>query len=191
MKITREQLRQWGACYDDKRISELVPKSGLTPLEIAALENVPVEDRMWVLLRKDVIPARDLRLLACDWAEAACRKSGWDDPRSLAAIAVARRYAIGGASEAELVEAASAALSSARAARAELSAWAAWETAAVVEWAAWEMARETARAAVRAAAWGTTRSAELAWAAAAAQLADAVRVLKRVNKAEKAGKEAK
>ena len=101
MKITREQLRQWGACYNDERIAELVPEAGLTPLEVAALD-IPVNDRLWVLLREDIIPARELRLLACDWAEKACRAAGWNDERSLNAIAVARRFACGDATEAEL-----------------------------------------------------------------------------------------
>ena len=75
MKITRKQLRLWGACYNDERIAELVPEDGLTPLEVAALD-IPVNDRLWVLLREDVIPAPALRLLACDWAEAACLRTG-------------------------------------------------------------------------------------------------------------------
>ena len=100
MKITREQLRRWGACYTDKKIAELVPEDGLTPLEVAALD-IPKKDRMWVLLREDVIPARALRLLACGWAEDACLRTGWNDERSLNAIAVARRFAVGEATEAE------------------------------------------------------------------------------------------
>ena len=112
MKITREKLRLWGACYDDKRIAELVPEAGLTPLEIVALD-IPAEDRLWVLLRESVIPARELRLLACGWAEAACLKTGWADERSLAAIAVARRYTVGEGTAAELAAARSAARSAA------------------------------------------------------------------------------
>ena len=164
MKITRELLRRWGACYDDQRIAELVPEAGLTPLEVAAMD-IPVEDRLCVLLREDVVPARALRLLACDWAEAACVKAGWDDARSLAAIAVARRFAAGEATEAELAEAASA---SARA-------------ASVAAWAA--SAAEAAEA-----AWLTDDAAA---ATRAEQLADVVRVLKRIDEAEKAGKGAK
>ena len=123
MKITREKLRLWGACYDDEQIAALVPEDGLTPLEIAALE-IPAEDRMWVLLREDVIPARAMRLLACDWAETACLRPGGADERSLAAIAVARRYAVGEATESELNAARSAAGSAASAAREP--EWAAW-----------------------------------------------------------------
>ena len=141
MKITREKLRLWGACYDDAKIAALVPEAGLTPLEIVALD-IPAEDRMWVLLRESVIPARELRLLACGWAEAACHAAGWNDARSLAAIAVARRFAVGEVSAAELDAA------SAEARAASLAAWsadtpAAW-AAARRQWAARAAASEAA-----------------------------------------------
>ena len=164
MKITREQLRRWGACYDDERIAELVPEAGLTPLEVASLD-IPAEDRLWVLLREDIVPACDLRLLACGWAEAACVKAGCNDARSLNAIAVGRRYAHGEATEAELASARSAAESA--------EAWSAWA-------AAWEAARS--------AAWS---AAEAEAADRSEQLADVVRVIERINEAAKAWKEAK
>jgi hypothetical protein len=164
MKITREQLRQWGACYNDAKIAALVPEDGLTPLELAALD-IPVEDRLWVLLREEVIPARELRLLACDWAAAACLRTGWNDARSLNAIAVARRFACGDATEAELEEAAAEAWAAARAWWAP--AWAASEEARSARSAAWAAAR-AARAAARSASS----------AAAEEQIADVVRVLK-------------
>jgi hypothetical protein len=170
VKITREQLRRWGACYEDERIAALVPEAGLTPLEVANL-YIPAEDRLWVLLRKDIIPARELRLLVCDWAEAACRAAGWNDARSLEAIAVARRFALGEASEAELAEARSAAWS---------AAWA-WSAAA---------ARS---AALSAAAWSPRWAWAAAWAAAeaeapaawSAKLADVVRVLRKIEGGKK------
>ena len=165
MKITREQLRRWGACYDNDRIAELVPEAGLTPLEVASLD-IPAEDRLWVLLREDIVPACDLRLLACGWAEAACVKAGCNDARSLNAIAVGRRYAHGEATEAELASARSAAESA--------EAWSAWA-------AAWEAARS--------AAWSAAWSAAEAEAAdRSEQLADVVRVIERINEAAKAGK---
>lgn len=191
MKITREQLRRWGACYEDEKIATLVSAEGLTPLEIAALD-IPEEDRLWVLLRDDVVPARELRLLACGWAEAACRKSGWDDQRSLAAIAVARRFAVGEASEAELVEA-------------RLAAWDARSEAWSTSRSAWSprgaataqrMVDEAAKAAAaNASEWAVRSAAWLATAAEASarseQLADVVRVLKQIDEAAKAGKEAR
>ena len=177
MKIMREQLRQWGACYADERIAELVPEEGLSPLEVAALD-IPAEDRMWVLLREDIIPARELRLLACDWAEAACSKTGWDNEHSLNAIAVARRFAVGEVPAAELDAACSAAWAAARSVRAASRAAESATFAAASRAAAW------------AAAWSASREPEWAtWAAAEAkaaeqiaktaeQIADVVKVLK-------------
>ena len=193
MKITRELLRRWCAGYTDEKIATLVPEAGLTPLEIAALD-IPVEDRLRVLLREELIPARDLRLLACGWAESACAKTGWDDARSIASIAVARRFAVGEATESERVEAASAAW----------SAVAAWSVqSAAVRAAAWSVdrsawsARSVAEAAAEAYAYAAYASSALvalsawsAWSAAwaatrAAQLADVVRLLKRIDEAAK------
>lgn len=44
--ITRAMLRKWGACYGDERIADLVPPEGVTPLQVADAEHVPVEDRL-------------------------------------------------------------------------------------------------------------------------------------------------
>lgn len=191
MKITRKQLRLWGACYNDERIAELVPEAGLTPLEVAALD-IPAEDRLWVLLREDIIPARELRLLACGWAEAVCLKTGWNDKRSLNAIAVARRFACGDATAAELASAAaearSAAIAVARrfacgevsAAEMEAAASASWSASGEPDWAAaWLAAEAAARSAAEAASgepdWAASAAAE---AAAEEQLAAVVQVLK-------------
>ena len=192
MKITRDLLRLWGACYDDARIDELVPEAGLTPLEIA-LDNVPVEDRLWVLLREELIPARDLRLLACGWAEAACKAAGWNDERSLAAIAVGWRHAVGEATEDELAAAWTEAWLSARSARSARSSVRSL-------WAAALSARSVAEAPAREAAWWSAKSSALSMALAEAdrvaalveeaaaevsawaeQLADVVRVLRKIE----------
>jgi len=194
MKITRELLRRWCACYIDERIAALVPEAGLTPLEVANLD-IPAKDRLWILLRDDIVPARELRLLACDWAESACRKSGWADARSLEAIAVARRFAVGEASEAELAAARSAAWSARSAAwSTSKSAWsprgaAAEAAAAAADVRAMEAlsASKTAEWAVQSAAWGSEDGEA---AARSEQIADVVRVLKRIDEAAKAGKEA-
>ena len=188
MKITRELLRRWGAYYDDLRIAALVPEDGLTPLEVAALD-IPEEDRLLVLLREDFIPARELRLLACDWAEAACRKAGWNDERSHTAIAVARRHADGEASESELAEAASAAWA---AAEEVVAAWAAAEEVVAARAAAWSADRSAERSARLARSAAEAAEARGLWAALAAwsdalasaraeQLADVVRVLRKIE----------
>lgn len=90
---------------------------------------------------------RLLRLFACDCAERVVHLCG-DDPRPAQAIAVARRYADGEATEDELREA-------------RAVAWdPAWDVARAV---AWDAARDAARAAAWAAAWAVAWDAERAW----------------------------
>ena len=77
---------------------------------------------------------RELRLFACDCAESAVEivrtRGAKPDPRSLAAIATARRFANGEASVEELDAAATSAAEAARAAAEDArAAWAAWAAA--------------------------------------------------------------
>jgi hypothetical protein len=171
-RITRETLREWGGyCYDDEHIAALVPPGGMTPIEVLDA-NIPAADRLWVLLHEEVIPARELRLLAVRWARGVLdgeRAAGREPAaESWAAVDVAERYARGEATDAELAIARAAAWSAARAAAyaARAAAYAARAAAA----AAWDAARS--------AAWSAARAAAAARDAARdAQLADVRRVL--------------
>ncbi len=96
MKITAKKIMAWCSCrpaeerpnsgYTNKRIRELVPKA-MTPLEILSV-RIPIEDRFWVVLRRDVLPEKTLRLFAVLCAERALRRerrAGREpDPRSWA-----------------------------------------------------------------------------------------------------------
>ena len=67
-RYTVAEVLAWGPCgdYTDDDaalLRRLIPAEGLTALEIADCDEVPFEDRLWALLREEVIPARDLRLL--------------------------------------------------------------------------------------------------------------------------------
>jgi hypothetical protein len=71
MVITREYLRERGACYSDEDIADLVPPEGVTPLQVCDADHVPSEDRLWVLLHTDFLPERTLWLFAGYWVEIA------------------------------------------------------------------------------------------------------------------------
>jgi hypothetical protein len=177
MNITIELLEKWGSCYSREKhesIFKSEDKKEFTPLEIADLKSVPVKDRIWVLLHNEIIPEKELRLLACDFAENALKLIKNPDQRSLNAIAVSRRFANGEATCEELAAAWDAAWDAARAA--------AWDAARDAAWAAARAAaRDAARDAARAAAWAAARDA--AWDAAwDAQLKQIVMVLEELKK---------
>ena len=166
MRVTIDQVMSWGPCgyngdddgrnYTRARVTGLFGRRKyMTALQILALD-IPVEDRLWAVLRVDLVDARTLRLLACDCAERALmreRKRGRElDQRSWDAVAVSRRYAMGKATNRELV-----------AARAV--AWdAAWTVAgAAASAAASVAASDAASAAASAAARTAARTAERKW----------------------------
>ena len=160
MKITRELLRKWNACYSDAQIAELVPESGLTPMEVADMDRVPVADRIWVLLRHEVL-GEALVMVVDQIAEDAIRcvvgRSGvpeWEE-WAQAWLAGDRAYA-----------AASAAAYAADAAYA-----AAWVAASAAAYAA----HAAASAAVYAVASAAAHAADAAYAAAWAAAKDAAR----------------
>ena len=87
----------------------------------------------------------NLRLFACDVAEDALSLIDSPDPRSIAAIEVARRYAVGDATSAELCAAGAAAGGAARVAAWDAAGDAAWDAAGDAAWdAAWVAARDAA-----------------------------------------------
>jgi len=92
----------------------------------------------WLLDQRGLsMPDREARLFSCDCAERALANIAEPDPRSVAAVEVARRYADGKAGKAELADAADAAWAAARAA-----AWAADAAcAAAAADAAWQAER--------------------------------------------------
>jgi hypothetical protein len=131
--VTRQQLRDWVACYSNERIAELVPEDGIAPLAVCELD-IPILDKFCVLLRPEILPDRKLRQFACWCASRALRRIPSPDPRSRRAIRVAGRYSVGKASDQELA----AARAAARAAAA-----AAWDAEWDAEWdAAWDAARD-------------------------------------------------
>jgi hypothetical protein len=156
-RVTRELLRQRGACYYDEedgeaKVDALVPPEGLTALEVLSLA-IPATDRLWVATLNNVCPP------AVQWrwqallVERALGRVENPDTRSLAVVPLLRRLGDGEdvpqTERAATRDAALAAALDAVGDAAWAAAWAAW---AAARDAAWASASRAARAATRAAA---------------------------------------
>ena len=151
--LTLNAIRAHGPCEDGwRKLLAYLGKTGGDdePLSmLTVLESNGVDDTLWCLR---CIKGRDgaIRLLACEYAQSVAHFNA--DPRVQAAIDVARRHAVGDATDAGLeaarkaARAASAAvLQDASLAWARDAAWAAAEAAAEAAYdAAWEAARYAA-----------------------------------------------
>lgn len=63
-RITIARLRNWRACYSEAQLVEVFGgRKQLTPLQLCDL-GVPAHDKLWVLLRPEIIPMAELRELA-------------------------------------------------------------------------------------------------------------------------------
>lgn len=161
--ITYEQFLEFEPCYlDDPKKKALMDsiaarRGRWSALDILALDEIPPADRLWAVLREELIDAPILHELACRCAERALSRVENPDPRSLRAIEAKRAWIRGEATDDELEAARAAALDAARAATLDAAR-------AAAEGAAWDAAWEAARAAAWAAAWAAACGA--AWAAA-------------------------
>jgi hypothetical protein len=97
---TVDELMAWFVFYSRERVTALVG-DGLTALEIADLD-IPARDRLWILLREDFIPNKELRLLACEVAQDAVTRSWTVGLNPQDAIDTARRFARGEAAREDL-----------------------------------------------------------------------------------------
>jgi len=133
-----------------------------TPIAfMVILDSNGIDDAVWSLraVPKEQEAERDriARLMACDFAEHVLHifeTTRPDDDRPRKAIEVARRYAVGEATEQELDAARDAAWDAAR----DAARTAAWDAARA---AAWDAARDAAWDAARAAAWDAERQAQV------------------------------
>ena len=79
--ITITELDLWKACdrqpgetYSDSRLKKLLRgRSGWTPLQVANSRSVPVVDRIWVLLRPEVLGRAAVIDLVNSWADRTVR----------------------------------------------------------------------------------------------------------------------
>ena len=169
MRLTVEKVFETDPCesWTRERIEALIaPRKYVLHGTALRDSRVPIDDRIWLGIALLDDPRR--RLFACDCAERALgreRDAGHEpDPRSWAAVEVARRYARGEATDEELA----AARDSAWTAAWDSAAWAsarnsartaAWDSARDSIWtAAWAAARDSAWTAARDAAWESERS---------------------------------
>ena len=111
MKIfTIQDIRGWQPCYDPAKV---LPEgwSG-TVVDILKMENIPPQDRLWVVCREDLIDAKTLRLFAV-WC---ARQVEYlmNDPRSIEALNCAEKFANGEATAEDLSAARAAASDAAR-----------------------------------------------------------------------------
>ena len=179
-RITRESLATAGVCWldddeaelgrDREALEALIPPEGVEA-SVAAVKaaldaGVSAADVHWALVRAAGLPDRLLRLAACADARRALALVSSPDPRSVAAVDVAERYARGEATDRELIEARDAAVDAAGAARDAYTVYAAACAADAAADTIYAAAR-TAEAAANAAAWGA-RAARAADATSAA-----------------------
>ena len=168
MVITPDTIMAWNPCedYPRERVEQIIGNRK-TPLECLDLD-IPPEDRLWLVLRPDVIPARELRLLACSFALEVLplfEAQYPDDRRPRAAIEAAQGFARGNATALER-----AAMAAANAA-AKTASWAAAMAAATAASRAADLdaANAAARAAASAATWAARAAAsDASWDAARA-----------------------
>ena len=129
--VTVDKVMSWVPCreYTRNRITKLFAgREALSALNVLELD-IPASDKLWAVLREEMLSAEALYEFACRVAEHALMKERKDgrepDPRSWAAIAAKRKWLRGEITEEELSAAWAAARDAARDA--------AWATA--VSWA--------------------------------------------------------
>ena len=177
MRLTVEKVLETDPCssWTREEIEALIaPRKFVLHGTALRDSRVPIDDRVWLGITLLDDPRR--RLFACDCAEWSLgreRDAGHElDPRSWAAVEVARRYARGEATDEELAAARDSAWAAAWTAARNSARTAAWAASRDSAWtAAWTAARDSiwtaAWAASRDSIWTAARTASrtAAWAA--------------------------
>lgn len=160
--VTYEQALAMHPCWLDtqagrRRLKRYADRLGgkATALDILRLNRIPEDDRLWITLREDFIPAPILHEFACRCAERALARFDHPDPRSVAGIEAKRKWVAGTITDEELD-------------LAWLAAWGAeWDAARLVtHTTAQYAARACAQADAQSAAWDAAQAAQAAvWTA--------------------------
>ena len=114
---TLEDIRALNPCYDPDKYAPDDWEG--TAMDVLKAEQVPADDRLWIVCHEGWIDDRTLRLFAVWCAREALARIDNPDPRSINAVEVAERYANGDATKIELDAAWTAAWTAARAAQAQ------------------------------------------------------------------------
>ena len=185
--ITYEDFARFRPCWltdEDKRAEHAeqlaryrAMRDRWTALDILRLDEVSADDRLWLVLREELVDAPILHEFACRCAERALSRVHNPDPRSISAIETKRKWLRGECTDDELRAARSTARSTAWSA-ARAAVWDAADSAAsaAIYAAAEDLADAAAAASADAAAWvaGTdaARDAEHNW-----QIAELIKML--------------
>lgn len=109
---------QWGPCYSLTRVQELFAGRESMNVDDLLELDISARDKLWVILRPDIIPEKGLHELACIYAEEALnceRAAGCEpDPALWAAIAAKRAWLRGDIADEQLHAARDAARHAAR-----------------------------------------------------------------------------
>jgi len=162
--VTVEQFKSFNPCWldnaaDRKRFNDIAKiRNEWTALDILRLPRVSVQDKLWAVLREELIDAPVLHEFACWCAEEGLKLIDNPDPRSTAAIAAKRAWMRKEISDEQLA----AAWDAARAAAGDAARAAAWDAArAAARAAAGDAARAAAGDAARAAAGDAAGDAQV------------------------------
>ena len=159
LTVTLHDIRAHDPCRDSwRKLLDSLGKTQAddTPVPLRYIHGLlGLADALWALRALPEQHHGQIRMLACDFAESVLHLT--DDPVPAETIRVARAYAVGQATDAEL-DAARAAAEAAAEAAARPARAAAWATKSKAAWApAWAAVR-AARMAAWAAAWAAAET---------------------------------
>ena len=165
--VSFKTIMAWEPCDDfpEVRIKRLMRgRKALSVADILRMRSITHDDKLWAVLHNEFFTDRELRLMACDFAERVLPMFEAEHPndnRPRKAIEVSRRYSMGEATDEELGSARSVARCAAWCAMCvsrSAAGYAAWSAARAVEWSA----KSASRAAAESAAMCASRSAKSA-----------------------------
>ncbi len=149
-RIDIDTLMSWCPCHSRQWCKGRMPKGYLTPLQVVKHTYVTTPDKLWVLLRPEILPEQSLRLLAADFADRVLPIFESEYPECShprVAILTARLFAFRKVTDEELVASRDAAWG----VSGDASGDAAWDVSRAASWAAaWGAARAAAFAALNA-----------------------------------------